>query len=72
MHKVIILPSAEQDIRDATFGYNFRQKELGKRFIAQVRSTVKFIRKNPLTATNRYDAVRTAFQIPDLLWLITR
>lgn len=60
MYKAIILPLAKQDIREAALWYNSNQKGLGKRFIAQVRQKVKFIRENPEAVAVRYDSVRTA------------
>jgi plasmid stabilization system protein ParE len=59
MYKSIILPPAKEDIRDAAFWYDEKQKGLGKRFISQVREKVYFIRQNPQTGSLRYDNVRT-------------
>ena len=59
MYKAIILPLAKQDIWEAAAWYNAKQKGLGKRFTAQVREKVLFIRQNPLAAAVRYDEVRT-------------
>lgn len=47
MYRAIILPPARQDIREAAAWYNAKQKGLGKRFTAQVRKKVLFIRQNP-------------------------
>lgn len=55
MFKVIILPAAKQDIKDAADWYNKRQKGLGKRFTTEVREKVQFITKNPLAVAVRYD-----------------
>lgn len=61
MYKVIILAPAKRDVMEATLWYNFKQYGLGKKFSAQVREKVKFIRKNPKATTIRYDnIVRTA------------
>lgn len=60
MYKSIILPLAKEDIREAAKWYNKRQIGLGKRFTAEVRDKVNFIRQNPETSNVRYDNVRTA------------
>jgi len=60
MYKSIILPLAKQDIREAALWYNKRSKGLGKKFTAEVRKKIRFIRKNPTASHVRYDNVRTA------------
>ena len=60
MYKSIILPLAKEDIRGAAIWYNKQQKGLGKRFIAEVRGNVHFIRQNPKASNVRYNSVRTA------------
>ena len=60
MHKSIILPLAKADIREAALWYNEKQKGLGKRFTAEVREKVHFIKQNPKASNVRYDSVRTA------------
>ncbi len=60
MYKSIILPLAKEDIREAARWYNERQIGLGKRFTAEVREKVHFIRQNPKASNTRYDGVRTA------------
>ena len=60
MYKSIILPLAQQDIKEAAQWYNERQPGLGKRFIALVRQKVHFIRQNPQAVAIRYDNIRTA------------
>lgn len=60
MYKVIILPAAKQDIKEAADWYNSRQIGLGKRFTNQVREKVNLIKQNPYSYTNRYEEVRTA------------
>ena len=44
MYKSIILPSANEDIREAALWYDKRQKGLGKKFISEVREKIKFIK----------------------------
>lgn len=60
MYKSVILPLAKEDIREAAKWYNKRQNGLGKRFTAEVREKVHFIRQNPKASNVRYDEVRTA------------
>ncbi len=60
MYKSIILPLAKEDIREAAKWYNKQQKGLGKRFTAEVREKVQFIRQNPEASNMRYKNVRTA------------
>jgi len=60
MYKSIILPLAKLDISEAAYWYNSKQKGLGKRFMAEVRSKVLFIRENPKASAIRYDNTRCA------------
>jgi plasmid stabilization system protein ParE len=60
MYKSIILPLAKEDIREAAKWYNKQQIGLGKRFTAEVREKVHFIRQNPKASNVRYNSVRTA------------
>jgi plasmid stabilization system protein ParE len=59
MYKSIILPLAKEDIREAALWYNKQSKGLGKRFTAEVREKVRFIRQNPQASNVRYEDVRT-------------
>lgn len=60
MFKLIILPLAKQDIKEAASWYNEKQKGLGLRFTKSVRSEVKTIQLNPLAFVNRYKETHTA------------
>lgn len=60
MYKAVILPLAQLDIVEAADWYNTKQKGLGKRFTAEVRAKVLFIRENPLASAVRYDDTRCA------------
>ena len=53
MYESIILPLAKEDIREAAKWYNKKQKGLGKRFTAEVRENVHFIRQNPKASNIR-------------------
>lgn len=59
MYKFVILPLAKDDIREAAIWNNKQQKGLGKRFTAEVRENVHFIRQNPEASNIRYENVRT-------------
>ncbi len=50
MYDSVILPLAKKDISEAAKRYNNKQKNLGKKFTAEVRKTVKFIQKNPFAS----------------------
>ena len=60
MYKVILLPPAKEDIKNASAWYNKKQKGLGKQFSQSVRKTVSFIKNNPLTFSTRYENTKTA------------
>jgi plasmid stabilization system protein ParE len=60
MYKVIMLPVAKQDIKEAADWYNSKQEKLGKRFTQHIREKVNLLKKNPFSSVNRYDEVRTA------------
>jgi len=60
MYKSVILPLAKEDIREAAKWYNKKSQGLGKRFTAEVREKVHFIRQNPKASNVRYNSVRTA------------
>lgn len=60
MYKSVILPLAKEDILEAAKWYNKQQNGLGKKFTAEVRKKVNFIRQNPKASVVRYDDVRTA------------
>lgn len=60
MLRVVILPLAKQDLKDASDWYEFKKKGLGRRFIQEVRSKVSFVCKNPYAIAVRYDEVRCA------------
>ncbi len=58
--KSLILPQAKQDIREAVIWYNNQQNGLGKRFVAEVREKVCFIRQFPKASIFRFNDERTA------------
>ena len=60
MFKSIILPLANQDIKQAALWYEEKQEGLGRRFIIMIRGTVGFIKQNPKAFKISYDNVRTA------------
>ena len=60
MYKSIILLLAKEDILEAAKWYNKKSRGLGKRFTAEAREKVRFIRQNPTASNVRFDNVRTA------------
>jgi len=60
MYKLIIMPVAQQDIKEAAVWYNSKQKGLGKRFTGHVRHKLNYILQNPYIAAIRYDDIHTA------------
>ena len=60
MYESVILLLAKKDIRDAARWYNEQSQGLGKRFTAEVRDSVRYIKQNPTACSIRYDQVRTA------------
>jgi len=60
MYKSVILPLASEDVREAARWYDKQQNGLGKKFTAEVREKVHFIRQNPKASNIRYDEVRSA------------
>lgn len=60
MYQSIILPPAKEDIRQAALWYNQKSQGLGRRFTAEVRDLIRFIRQNPTASNVRYDDVHTA------------
>jgi hypothetical protein len=60
MSKVIILPIAKQDIKEASVWYNDQQRGLGKRFTTHVRKKIHFLSTEPYASSIRYDEIRTA------------
>ncbi|MCB9309593.1 MAG: type II toxin-antitoxin system RelE/ParE family toxin [Lewinellaceae bacterium] len=57
--KVIILPLAREDLKDAKVWYENKLKGLGKRFLAEVDKKINFIKINPLASNIRYDEIHT-------------
>ncbi len=53
-------PGALLDLREAYLWYNLQQKELGKRFIDDVKKTVASINLNPHFASVKFNNIRTA------------
>lgn len=60
MYKVIILPLAQNDIRDSALWYEQQQKGLGQKFTRHIRIMVSLIRQNPTSFNLKYKNIRTA------------
>jgi len=56
-YKLFIEPESLNDIQEAVYWYNDRQKGLGKRFFSEVKKKFKTIIKNPFYAV-KYDDIR--------------
>lgn len=60
MYKIVILPIAKEDIKEATNWYNKQQIGLGKRFIQEINLKVAKIKQNPFIYSIRYSIVHTS------------
>lgn len=60
MNSVIILPLAKNDIKEAAIWYESKQKNLGKRFVKDVKNTVSKIKLNPNSFSVSYQNIHTA------------
>ena len=60
MYRLVILPIAQKDIKEAANWYEFKQSGLGKRFTQHVRIKLNSLKKHPYNFANRYDETRTA------------
>ena len=60
MYRLVILPIAQQDIKEAASWYESKQNGLGKRFTLHVRKKLNSLKKHPYNFVNRYDETRTA------------
>lgn len=59
MFRMVILPEAKADIRNASIWYEKKQKGLGKRFIVIIRKCFLLLKTNPNAFQIRYDDIRT-------------
>jgi ParE-like toxin of type II ParDE toxin-antitoxin system len=59
-YNVIFSASAIIDIEEAVIYYNEQQKNLGKKFAKEIRSTLNSIKRNPFYASIRYADIRCA------------
>jgi len=55
--RVIILPLAKEDLKNAKLWYENKLKGLGKRFLFEVDNSVNFIKNNPFASNIRYDEI---------------
>jgi plasmid stabilization system protein ParE len=60
MYRLIILPLAKKDVKEAADWYNSKQAGLGKRFVSNVRRKINIVKNNPFIYATRYDDVKTA------------
>jgi hypothetical protein len=59
-YKIVFSIHAIDDVEKACEYYNQEQRNLGKRFVKQVATTINSIRLNPYYSGVRYDDVRCA------------
>ncbi|MCF8276954.1 MAG: type II toxin-antitoxin system RelE/ParE family toxin [Flavobacteriales bacterium] len=59
-YQVILESVAEQDITEAAEWYETQSKDLGKRFVAEIRAVFTQLRMNPQLFTKRYRDIHTA------------
>ena len=59
--KKLVSDSVKENLKEASFWYNLKQKGLGKTFLFEVDLTVNYICENPLLFQIRYDTIRIAF-----------
>ena len=59
-YKLIFLPKAKDELKDAYIWYEKQSKGLGKRFTENVRKKVKEIHNTPFAFAIKYDNTRTA------------
>ncbi len=60
-YSLIITNKAESDVDEATAYYFNIRKNLAKKFITELKTTVKYIQKNPDKIQIRYGNIRIAF-----------
>ena len=60
MYKLVTLPVAKQDIKEAASWYNTKQQNLGRRFTAEIRRKVNYIKQSPFSTATRYHDIKTA------------
>jgi plasmid stabilization system protein ParE len=59
-YKSIILPTAQEDLRNAAKWYNKVQSGLGKQVVKRFREKIAYLCKYPLSCQIRYSEVHTA------------
>lgn len=60
MYDAVILPVAQEDIRDAVHWYETVREGLGLKFTAQIRKKIILIKTHPKAFAIRYRQMRTA------------
>ncbi len=59
--KKLVSDSVKENLKQASFWYNTKQKDLGKLFLKDINSVVDYICQNPLLFQIRYNTIRIAF-----------
>lgn len=60
IYNLLILPKAEQDIKEINFNYKLINKSLAKKFNDALKKEVNIIHQNPYLYQIRYDELRMA------------
>lgn len=59
-YKILYVPEAVREIKEASKWYNKQQKNLGKRFKDELKKEINKLKQNPFSHSVRYDDVRLA------------
>lgn len=59
-YSLVITPQAKQEIQEAIYYYNSKQKGLGERFFRDLNHQLSTISENPFYHSLRYDNIRYA------------
>ena len=59
--KVIIKPTAEQELKEALKWYDFKEENLGTELYIEISKTISIIKENPSSFQKRYKDFRIAF-----------
>lgn len=60
MYKVVMLPSAKQDIKETAIWYNKIQSGLGRKFTKEIRLKTYLLKNNPFGYSIRYKNIRVS------------
>ena len=55
---IVVSPEAKNDLDEAAFWYENKSKGLGFRFLNEIKSTLSYIRANPISSPLLYASIR--------------